>query len=219
MHSLKKSFAAFLGLAALIGLITAATPSPIKGQGGAGAKDVNVVNTPTVSAHQSGAWSVSVAGTPTVSLAAGTSVSLSDNAVVVSNTAADPALVRTLDDSARRTKQGGKFVEIAAGSVVENEVAYTVPAGKRLVIEHVSVNLLEAQSAEVTNLWFETTTGNTGVQHLVPLPFAGSTMAGQPTRIYADEGTEVRVLLRIKSPVAGGVKAFFSYSGYLVDAQ
>ena len=72
MFKLKQSLIAFAGMSLIIGLVTLATPSPTQGQGNSDnaplAKDVNVVNTPTVNAQQSGAWNVGITGTPTVKL-------------------------------------------------------------------------------------------------------------------------------------------------------
>jgi hypothetical protein len=71
MYKFKNSLIAFGGLSLLIGAIAVATPRPTQGQGGdpvGPPKPVEVVNTPTVNAQQSGAWNVALTGTPIVKI-------------------------------------------------------------------------------------------------------------------------------------------------------
>lgn len=108
---------------------------------------------------------------------------------------------------------------------------YTVPAGKRLVIEYASMSacMLQGQSATLTIF----TTVNSGfVGHLVNVaPAAGPgtpnigcnspaassiTAVGQQVRLYADPGTTVGVE-GLRNSNTGTVDFSFSISGYLVD--
>ena len=66
MDKLKNLLIAIAGLVVMVGAIIAVTPATSQGQGGTSGKDVNVVNTPTVLAQQSGPWTVGISGTPTV---------------------------------------------------------------------------------------------------------------------------------------------------------
>jgi hypothetical protein len=69
MYKFKNSLVAFGGLSLLIGAIAFVTPRSTQGQGGdpvGPTKPVEVVNTPTVNAQQSGAWNVGITGTPTI---------------------------------------------------------------------------------------------------------------------------------------------------------
>jgi hypothetical protein len=61
MSNLRRSFFTFIGLALVIGLIVTVRPVPTEGRpGDKPASDVNVANTPTVNAKQSGPWSVGI---------------------------------------------------------------------------------------------------------------------------------------------------------------
>lgn len=81
---------------------------------------------------------------------------------------------------------------------VSGPTTYEVPAGKRLVIEHISGNAYSSRNV----LWIEvsTTAGGQGLSHLLPVTKAG--LAGNQvdtvfvfaheTRLYADASTSVR---------------------------
>lgn len=68
MQRFKVGLAAVICVFMLATVLTSlpSTGAQAQGRGQAPASDVNVVNTPTVAAQQSGPWSVAVSGTPTV---------------------------------------------------------------------------------------------------------------------------------------------------------
>lgn len=132
--------------------------------------------------------------------------------------------VRDTDNPAHQPVQA--IVACLADNVLGcSEIIYTVPEGKRLVIEFVSMeaSLTADQKAQ---LKMETTAGGANVTHNFPLTqpavvFQGeavvSTLA-QQVRLYADAGTNVEMKAR-RNNIGPAFKAFFrvSISGYLVD--
>ena len=97
---------------------------------------------------------------------------------------------------------------------------YTVPAGKRLVIEYASMKA-RITDAQVSRMSMYTTVGDQEVLHyLTPTPPStidnGETSAGQQVRLYADPGTSVLVA---GDPFDSDAISFFSFtiSGYLLD--
>src|SRR5438034_7830962 len=75
MYKFKNSLIAFAGLAALAVVTPLLMPLVGLGSNAAGSnaptsqtQNVNVVNTPTVNAQQTGTWNVGINGTPTVSV-------------------------------------------------------------------------------------------------------------------------------------------------------
>ena len=152
--------------------------------------------------------------------------------VVVMNTAAAPALVKSVDDPARRAFQ--------LGFEVNNPNPVTTPAGKIFVVEHVSGTFrLKTQSGSTTPCrFFELALPVTGVQgslpesyQLIPVDMGTTTSAGfdlsfysinHAMKLYLRPNTELSGL----NSVIGGscvVPAIFSsrvvLSGYLVDSQ
>ena len=123
MDKIKNLIIVFFGITVLVGLIGAVVPTTTQGQGGGSSKDVNVVNSPTVQAQQSGAWNVGITGTPTVN---------------IDSTTANPVWVRDVND-ARQPYLSQTFADFTAGEATASGTFSVVPTGKRLVVEHVSV--------------------------------------------------------------------------------
>src|SRR5215831_9271500 len=87
-------------------------------------QNVNVVNTPAVTAQQAGVWNVGISGTPVFGLDANSNTVKVDSAV--------PVAMRDADNPARQP--------IAASCVIDNNVGQPcflikVPDNKRLVVE------------------------------------------------------------------------------------
>jgi hypothetical protein len=183
-------------------------------------QNVNVVNTPTVSAQQSGPWNVSLNGTPTVGLDA------ANNTVKID--AATPVLVRDVDNGRQ------PFQATAAGSFNNGfrntglTVITTVPAGKRLVIEHVSVegNMLPGQKmifASIEVSLQDSFNGNP-LGHFLSIGAHGNDgfrdlyFSSQALRLYADPGTDVRGFAGRDGTAGDNVAAvYFVISGYFVN--
>ena len=108
------------------------------------AGSVSVSNTPTV--NLAAGTSVNVGNTPTVNLASGTGVSVTNTPTVnlgsgasvnVSNTAANPVPVSFTTEALEPFQTGTSTTE--TGTNVSTLTVTTVPFGKRLVIEFVSM--------------------------------------------------------------------------------
>ena len=208
MFKLKQSLIAFAGLSLLAGIFAAVTP--LTGQSQTDtvgpARPVLVVN--------SQSEPVPVTGT-----------------VSVSNLGGAPLPVRDVDNPARQPFQAN-IIDIPIG--LPNPVFFTVPAGKRLVIEYVSADI-EADNTQCPNApryELTTTAGGVTLDHFFYTKDAGTlgtsvnddTKAfglSQQTRIYADPNTQVRLDIRTGTfPTCGfhlnegsGIRV----SGYLVD--
>jgi hypothetical protein len=176
MYKFKNSLIAMSGLAAIA--MVAPMLLPLVGfSSGSGAgnaptiptQNVNVVNTPSVSAQQSGPWSVGISNTPTVNLASGTHVSVDGTPTVNLATGSTVSVDGTLKiDSQNNTVKidgADNTVKIDGASPipvrdVDNPArqrftyhalqnfpadpsflifSIDVPANKRLVIEQISV--------------------------------------------------------------------------------
>lgn len=188
--------------------------------------NVNVVNTPANPVPVTGTVTVngSVTGsvTGTVGLTPGTSV-------MIDSTVGDPVRVRNVNDAIQPAQASTSCLATTIGCL---PTIYTVPAGKRLVIEYASMRvcILPGQSA---TLGITTTTGGQRVTHYLngtppaagPGTFAIGCNGGSPSsevatghqvKLYADAGTSV-FLEADRSNTVGNAAFSMSISGYLVD--
>ncbi len=99
---------------------------------------------------------------------------------------------------------------------------YTVPSGKRLVIEHVAVATGDAAASQRIFAEIFTRLGGLGVWHplgfLERRPDIGWQILSRSLRLYADPESGVAVMVRTQDHDASmGFRATFS--GYLVDAD
>jgi hypothetical protein len=100
--------------------------------------------------------------------------------------------------------------------------SFEVPAGKRLVIEHVSGHLITDAGAHWVQV--STTAGGTFTTHLFPVTSAGLAGNGvdtvfpfaQETRLYADPGSTVFWSYATQAPDVD-ISRYLAISGYLVD--
>ena len=130
-------------------------------------------------------------------------------------------LVRDVDNPALQPVQANASCN--SNSVDSCEVTiFTVPLGKRLVIEYVSMGATIPPSQGAT-LTIDTFAGGAEATHLFPLsppavPILGTTRTflGQQVRIYADPGKTVLVQA-LRTSTAGNATFEFSISGYLVN--
>jgi hypothetical protein len=191
-----------MGVLTLVVIVTVSMPHIGRGASGANAptsqtQNVNVVNTPTVNAQQSGAWNVDIAGTPSVLVAnfpATTTVGIDGSANTVKIDTTNPLPVRDVDNPGRHP--------IAASCTINNNQGFpcfvtTVPPGKRLVIEMVQLQLA-ASGLELTVV-----TNNTTITYQFFEP-------SQLVRVYADPLSTVQV-------AGGQAGTRAAISGYLVD--
>lgn len=122
--------------------------------------------------------------------------------------------VRDVDNPARQPFQ---FSLIAVAP--NNE--FTVPSGKRLVIEYVSGHLSVSLGQQLESVYLLTKVNNSSVFHyFAPMPTGGVTQSiftvSQQTRIYADPGSKVRFFTQGADVTEFGD---LTISGYFVDVQ
>src|SRR5215510_10186376 len=116
MYEFKRSLTALTGVVILVGIATITRPLTGRGASGTGSsaptsqtQNVNVVNTPTVNAQQSGTWNVGINGTPVVGLDAGNNTVKIDSSI--------PASVRDVDNPARQPFQAFVAVVLPFGQI------------------------------------------------------------------------------------------------------
>jgi hypothetical protein len=188
--------------------------------------NVNVVNTPANPVPVTGSVSVTGAVTGTVTGTVGLTPGTS---VLIDNTVGDPVRVRNVNDAIQPVQASSSCLTTALGCL---PTIYTVPAGKRLVIEYASMDLcvLPGQSATLS---IATTVGGQAAFHYLngtppaaapgtisigcnsPTP-SSEVATGQQVKIYADAGTGV-VVTGSRNSTVGSASFHFSISGYLVD--
>ena len=214
MRSLKNHLITGIGLTVVVvALILASAPI---GNSAPSDKDVRVINTtlePVPTAAQGTttiAGNVGITGTPTVTLAPGANVGINGTVAVMNiNDAAQPFQASASADQ--------------SGTNVSTLNVATVPAGKRLVIEWVTMGaqVPPGQHAEILSI---TTSSGTGghshsfVIHPQPDAVIGDAIfrANQSLRLYANPGTTVSALFR-RNTSAGTANWGVTISGYLVD--
>lgn len=182
---------------------TTTEPVPTVAQGTTAiAGNVNITSMPTVKAQQFGSWNVDITNTPSVQ---------------VGNTATNPVQVRDVDSPARQPFQKGIAVTIPAGTGFESAF-FQVPAGKRLVIEYVSndgsssplqMRIATVVASEEVVHRFVTTRLENGI-------YSPIFVMSQQTRLYADPGTYVTVVLMTPGNQSASLFGV-AISGYLVD--
>jgi hypothetical protein len=141
-------------------------------------------------------------------------------AVQITNTS--PLAVRDVDNPARQPFQGDATASFSG----QNEANFfiPVPAGKRLVIEHVTASILVLPGRKAGFI-VRTTAGASGnaVFHTMsPIPHGTFANVGydvfivsQPVRFYADGATQFLLHAYADGPGIGS--ATVSFSGYLID--
>jgi hypothetical protein len=169
----------------------------------------------TVSAQQSGAWTVGISGTHSVNL----------NNVSLAQTGGLPnvLLVRAVDDPARQPFQQQPILDFADGAFAGayNGQPFSVPAGKRLVLEYigatVSVPTGNRFSFQISTLFNNTLTGH-NIMSTGAMTISGSDQVSinQTLHIYADGPSSV-FLGGTRTYATGVLHVPVLLSGHLVD--
>lgn len=165
-------------------------------------KEVKVINTPAE------AVPVEVQGTPSVT---------------VGNALSQPVPTRSVDDPALQPVQRTGLLIFAAGEQIKEQTLYTVPAGKRLVIEEGSVRAQLFDGVSQAMVFVRSTGGGLG-GHYVPLTSIG-VIDGMGTvllgtelfRGYADAGTNVDVSITINTAGGSGARIEVTFTGHLIS--
>lgn len=208
-----------LALIGLIGVVVTASPAIAQqgqaqgqGQGAAPVQIVNPLPVPvtvsgdiggTVAATQSGTWSVGV-----------------NNTVLVKNLnepGREPYEYGIEFDSSSCSFNCSNFAHLGQVIVFDGPV---VPAGKRLIVQHVSGRLPNTGSDEVSVLL---QAQQVLAQQTVKWAFYGpffiqSTMPGFSAEAFATYGPGERPHFNLRLPVANNFLAYVSIAGYLIDA-
>ena len=193
--------------------------------------DVRVVNTreepvPTFAVETTTVnGSVSIAGTPTVKLQTGTIVGINpaSNTVQLANTTASPVPVLNVNDASQPFQAIGSITQ-NSGTNASTIVIANVPAGKRLVIEHISATGEVPSGQRVTHFGILTLTlpvGGLNHDLLVneqPAAADGDAVfrASQQVRLYAEPGSQVQTTF-IRNISTGQASFHMVISGYLVN--
>jgi len=204
---------------------TTANPVPVAAQGTTNiAGNVGVASMPAVTLDPTGN-TVSLAGGTTVGVNSLPDVKLdsSGNSVQVANTAANPVAVTNVND-ARQPFEAKADVALVAGSNVANNPLTTVPVGKRLVIESMSLNGFVPAGQKIENTILTANcigVANVCVWSIVPTDegvWSGSELFGafQQARVYVDAGQTIMASAS-RSDTIGEGTATIVISGYLVN--
>jgi hypothetical protein len=181
------------------------------------AKDVNVVNTPSV--QIANIPIVDVANTPNVHVTNVPGVSVVNiPTVTVTNEPNDPVLVRSVDDPARHAFQMQVAIPFVDGTMDAKKV-FSLPEGKRLVIEFVSAEGTWIIGQHPYLYVLRTRVNGTVVPHTITPPpnLTDFNTFEKPVRIYADGGTDTASVFVVRDSDHGTGEARITISGYLVD--
>jgi hypothetical protein len=235
MYRFKRSLIALMGVLTLVVIVTVSVPHIGRGASGANAptsqtQSVNVVNTPNVAAQQSGTWNVGVNGTVTVSNFPATSnvaitgtpsvgLDAANNTVKIDSST--PVSVRDINNSAKQPYGARCDLVLPFGQVQVLKPLTTVPAGKILVIEDVSLS--GAMSAD-EKLLYGAIVGDGPASLIVPSDQGPDAfgrhmfVGGRHVSLYFTEGTLVQCFVE-RSSAATQPGAGMSLFGYFLDAQ
>ena len=211
MKKLAKLSLIALGLGIFVAALSTIPSRPVSGA--LGPDRVIVTNTP-----------LPVSGTVNIGSMPNVNIGNTPNVTISGNTSASPLFVRDVDNPARQPFQIG-FPFTMNPATIQVFQSFTVPVGKRLVIEYVSMGSGSVPVGQHLFIILLTTVGGVGAFHYVavtpqgslPPPNAADTfVASQPMRVYADPGTTVNIQMQRESGV-GACEPNLTVSGYLVD--
>ena len=171
--------------------------------------------------------SFALAGVITASLATGTAQSAVASLVQIVNTPANPVPTQDTDDRARQPIT----IDTSIASVLPNALdaftggIYTVPAGKRLVIEYISATGTVYDPEHVFSVSLEVEGGGTSIS--IPISEFGG-LAGDPSRhsmiasqlvvMYANPGDILDVGVFTDAGTPGvSTPVYFTIFGHLVN--
>ncbi len=220
MYKFKKALIALIGLMSLMAIFTVVNPRTGTATPTPSTQNVNVVNTPTVNAKQSGPWSVDISGTPVVGLDDANNTVKFD---AVNNTvkidAATPVMVRDVDNPARQPLITSASLVLPFGQTFGFQPITTVPTGKVLIIEGVSVDTRFAGNDKLIEVAilacgasYYLHANDEGIDDLGRHVF----IASQQVSIICTEGTQVQGYVT-RNPATGQPGVNFSVFGYYVD--
>ncbi|HTO69734.1 MAG TPA: hypothetical protein VMR31_07720 [Myxococcota bacterium] len=175
--------------------------------------------------HLSRIAGFALAGLIGASFATGTAQSVVASLVQIVNTSANPVLTQDNDNRARQPLSFRASISVLPGA--ENgfaRPAYTVPAGKRLVIEHVSAIGNVASPEQVFTITVYADSGSvytylpvTNLSAQEDAPTRHDVVASQPLTMYVDPGDSVDIEISSDGGANGVLSMSVSVTGYLVN--
>jgi hypothetical protein len=216
MQKFKNHFIVALALGVLIGSLVLGGALAGHAAPDLPPQNVNVVNTTSNPVPTQAVGTTSVAGNVSV---------VNQPTVKIGNNAATPVLVRDLDNPARHPFQFyATFSKTGGNFLTDNQIA--VPAGKRLVIETVTVQAYVPAGQKLL-AQINMVGGGTFAQHNILLTPQGGFdfnlldyfAATESVRLYADQGSAVPFSLTRSSSDANLWGGSYTVSGYLIDVQ
>jgi len=238
MYPLKKSISIALGLlvlAAVAVVITTGTvgasPSlvPLAAAPPTPSIPVTVTNTPlavtgTVNANITSP--VAVSSLPAIT--GNVNATLNNASVSVNNAATSPVLVRNVDDGQHPyqldlalTNDSARFGATTStcnlpSGASQCQISFDVPAGQRLIVEHVSA-YVDGASGQTYQAFIA---GNLEeflvLTKQISAPGIDTFTASQPMRVYVDSGRQPSPVVVVTNSIGGSFFARVTISGYLV---
>jgi hypothetical protein len=235
---LKKSFSLALGLVVLATtaiLITTATVgaspriNPLNAAPPPPSIPVTVVNTPLpVSGTVNANIGAPVAVSSLPAITGNVTATLANSSVTVSNAATSPVLVRNVDDGQHLFQLDltltndpatwGPTTSTCNGPPVSTQcqISFDVPAGQRLVIEHVSAYVDGATGQTYQASFIGNLVEFLVLSKQISEPGLDTFTASQPMRVYVDSGRVPSPTVIVTNSNGGSFFARIDISGYLV---
>jgi hypothetical protein len=232
MYPLKKSISIAVGLLVLAGVAVVittgtlgATPNlvPINAAPPTPSIPVNVTNTPLA---VTGTVNANVTSIPAIT--GNVNATLSNASVSINNAASSPVLVRNVDDGQHPfqtdlalTNDPGTWGATtstcnAPSGATQCQISFDVPAGQRLVVEHVSA-YVDGASGQTYQTFIA---GNLEeflvLTKQISYPGIDTFTAAQPMRVYIDSGRVPSPAVIITNSNGGSFFGRVTISGYLV---
>jgi hypothetical protein len=130
-------------------------------------------------------------------------------------------IASTVSDPAKNAFQGNLIISFADGEGLGSGIL-TVPAGKRLAIEFISITSSIPADQELVDIFLTTTVNGTPLDYRLSVQPTGSDaspvkyMAEKLVRLYSDSGTNLTAVAG-RTPGNGAANIHIRISGYLVD--
>lgn len=175
----------------------------------------------TVATVQSGAWNVGITGTPAVTVSGTPTVAVSGTpSVKVLNPATSPVPVALVNEGARQPFQ--QQVQMVYDNSGFASGYITVPAGWRLVIEHINAYGFILEKDGISDYQLDVTyKGSPVAYEFNPEPTSDAdhyhTAIDRPIVAYADSGSQLAIRMEpsVSGPGAPTPSGWATISGYL----
>ena len=204
MNKFKNYWIPTAGLAILFAIGSLMNPYHASAEGGGPTVTIGGPMPLPVAATQSGAWSVGINNTPNVAVA---------------NDAAHPVKTSSVDDPGRTPYQFFKNLQPCSGTVCQATTP-AVPAGKRLVVQHVSA--FGALTSPGNTIEVVASTNSAVISTFAPQVFGNPGAQGfafdQTVLGYADAGDAVTVFISTNGSFNEAASDFV-VTGYLIDCS